>query len=49
MKKYLLLDLPDSLEIGGTIEDIAAEKQQLDEVAGNITTSYVQTPGQMGQ
>ena len=43
----LLLDLPDSLEVGRTVESVAAHEQELDEVSCNVTTSNVESAGQV--
>ena len=42
----LLLDLTDGVEIGGPVEGISAEKEELNQVTGDVTTSNVQTLGQ---
>jgi hypothetical protein len=43
----LLLDLTDSLEIGGTVKGVAAHEEQLDEIPCNITASDVQSAGKV--
>jgi hypothetical protein len=43
----LLLEHTDSLEVGGSVEGITAEKEQLNEVLGDITTSNINTLGQV--
>lgn len=43
----LLLDLADGLEVGGSVEGVATHEEEFDEVAGDITTSNVQSPCQM--
>jgi len=45
----LLLDLTDGLEIGGSVEDVAAEQQQLDQITSDIATGDIETSGQVGQ
>jgi hypothetical protein len=47
--KYLFLDLADGLKVGGAVEDVAAEEEELDEVAGHITAGHVESAGQVGQ
>lgn len=37
----LLLDLPDSLEVGCSVEGVPAAEEQLDKVARNVATSHV--------
>ena len=44
-----LLDLTHSLEVSSAVEGISVEEEKLDEVTGHITTSHIETAGQMGQ
>jgi hypothetical protein len=43
----LLLDLPDSLKIGRSVESVAAHEKELDEVAGDVSASDVEATGEV--
>jgi hypothetical protein len=43
----LLLDLPNGLEIGGTVKGVAAHEEQLDEIPCNIAASDIESTGKM--
>jgi len=45
----LLLHHADRLEVGGLVEGVAAQQQQLDEVAGDVSARDVETSRQMRQ
>jgi hypothetical protein len=45
----LLLDLSDSLKVGGSVERISSSQQQGDQVAGYVTSSNVQSASEVVQ
>ena len=45
----LLLDLSYCLKVSCTVERVSAHEQELDEVAGDIPSSDVESPGEMGK
>ena len=45
----LLLHHPDGFEVGRLVEGVAAEQQQLDQIAGDVSPGNVETPRQMRQ
>jgi len=43
----LLLDLPHGLKVCSTIEGISAHEEELDQISGYVSSSYVETPGEV--
>ena len=45
----LLLHHPDGLEVCGVVEGVAAEEEELDQVAGDVSAGDIQAPREDGR